>query len=215
MHLSKLTVRGFRASAEAKIEVDLPGRFSVLVGANAAGKTTVGDALYLGHAKTFPRLSPPSAAMLGARTGTRAVDIEYRYASVDDEEGPLGVQIQEQSGLAPAGAIAATLSRTLYRDLGVVRARKGDESEHADAFRLIYLPAHRNPLDELARREVRILVELLRAQQQADAGNRSLQALRTRAGTLLDTLSTDPLIAAVGPDRGFLLTSDHRNSLGR
>jgi putative ATP-dependent endonuclease of OLD family len=47
VHLSKLTVRGFRASAEGEIEVNLPGRFSVLVGANAAGKTTVSDALYL------------------------------------------------------------------------------------------------------------------------------------------------------------------------
>ena len=31
---------------------------------------------------------------------------------------------------------------------------------------LVHLPAWRNPVDELARRETRILVELLRAQQQ-------------------------------------------------
>lgn len=197
MHLSKLTVRGFRASAEADIAVSFPGRFSVPVGANAVGKTTVSDALYLGHAKTFPRLPPPSASTLGTRGGTRAVDMEYHYAAAGDQEGPLGLQIQEQTGQASPGAHAATLSRTLYRDLGVVRSRKGEESEHADAFRLVYLPAQRNPLDELARREVRILVELLRAQQQADTGSRNLAGLRARAAGLLDHLSTDPLIAAV------------------
>jgi putative ATP-dependent endonuclease of OLD family len=194
VHLSKLAIRGFRASAESEIEVSLPGRFSVLVGANAAGKTTVSDALYLGHGKTFPRLPPPSAATLGI--GTRAVDIEYRYAD-DGQEGPLGVQIQEQSGQAPPGAVAATLSRALHRDLGAVRSRPGEQSDHADAFRLIYLPAQRNPLEELAKREVRVLIELLRAQQQATAGNRNLQGLRARAARLLEALSTDPLIAAV------------------
>jgi putative ATP-dependent endonuclease of OLD family len=195
VHLSKLTVRGFRASAETEVEVSLPGRFSVLLGANAVGKTTVSDALYLGHGRTFPWLPPPSAATLG--TGTRAIDIEYSYADGADREGPLGIQIQEQSGQAPPGAIAATWSRGLRRDLGVVRATAGEHSEHADAFRLVYLPAQRNPLDELARREARILVELLRAQQQASTGSRNLESLRARAASLLDRLSTDPLIAAV------------------
>jgi hypothetical protein len=35
------------------IEVDLPGRFTVLVGANAAGKTTLSDAIYLGRRRRF------------------------------------------------------------------------------------------------------------------------------------------------------------------
>lgn len=195
MHLSKLTVRGFRASAESDLEVSLPGRFSVLVGANAAGKTTVSDALYLGHSRTFPRLVPPSAATLGP--GTRAIEIEYSYADATDPEGPLGIQIQQQSGEGELGGTAAHWSRGLRRDLGVVRSTAGEKSEHADAFRLVYLPAQRNPLDELARREARILVELLRAQQQASTGSRNLEGLRTRAAVLLDNLSTDPLIAAV------------------
>ncbi|MFE1838146.1 hypothetical protein [Streptomyces sviceus] len=38
-------------------------------------------------------------------------------------------------------------------------------SQSAGPYKLIYLAAWRQPLDELARREVRILVELLRAQQ--------------------------------------------------
>jgi putative ATP-dependent endonuclease of OLD family len=195
MHLSKLTVRGFRASADSEVEVKLPGRFSVLVGANAAGKTTVSDSLYLGHAHRFPRLPPVTAATLG--DGTRNIDIEYSFASDTGEEGPLGIQIQDQSGQTPGGAVATRWSRGLRRDLGVVRATNDEPSEHADAFRLIYLPAQRNPLDELARREVRILVELLRAQQQAMTGSRNLEGLRARAASLLDNLSTDPLIGAV------------------
>ena len=195
MHLSKLTVNGFRASADSEVEVHLPGRFTVLVGANAAGKTTVSDSLYLGHTQRFPRLPPVTAATLGA--GTRTIDIEYSFATDGDQEGPLGTQIQDQSGQTPGGGVATRWSRGLRRDLGVVRATTDDPSEHMDAFRLIYLPAQRNPLDELARREVRILVELLRAQQQAMTGSRNLENLRARAASLLDSLSTDPLIGAV------------------
>jgi len=41
MHLGRLQLRRLRASAEHMMDVRLPGRFSVLVGANSAGKTTV------------------------------------------------------------------------------------------------------------------------------------------------------------------------------
>jgi putative ATP-dependent endonuclease of OLD family len=195
LHLTKLTVSGFRASADEAVAVAFPGRFSVLVGANGVGKTTVSDALYLGHSRKFPRLTPPSAATLG--TATRAIDVEYSFAAADELEGPLEVQIQQQSGQAPKGSVATSWSRLLSRELGSVRSRSGEKSEHADAFRLIYLPAQRNPLDELARREARIIVELLRAQQQASTGSRNLEDLRTRAASLLDNLSADPLISAV------------------
>lgn len=41
------------------------------------------------------------------------------------------------------------------------------------------------------------MIELLRAQQQADTGSRNLQVLRGRAAVLLEDISRDPLIAAV------------------
>lgn len=66
MHLSRLRVRGLRAAADGELELALPGRFAVLVGANAGGKTTISDALYLGHEKRFPFLPRPSSAALGA-----------------------------------------------------------------------------------------------------------------------------------------------------
>jgi putative ATP-dependent endonuclease of OLD family len=195
LHLSELNVRGFRASVEAEVELEIPGRFSVVIGANAAGKTTVSDAIYLGHSRTFPRLTPPSAATLGP--GPRGIDIEYRYAGVGEPEGPLGVQFQEQGGVAPAGSVAASWSRGLRRDLGVVRSFNLEQNDQIDSFRLVYLPAQRNPLDELARREVQIVVELLRAQQQIISGSRNIVGLRARASAMLDALASDPLISAV------------------
>jgi putative ATP-dependent endonuclease of the OLD family len=194
VHLSRVVVRGFRASAEAEIECALSGRFSVLVGANNAGKTTVCDALFLGHTQVFPRLPRSPAATLG--TGQRIVEIEYSYEPDPAQEGPLGRMLHEQTGVQSTG-VAGRWSRGLSRDLGSVAARTEDGSDLLELTRLIYLPAWRNPLDELARREARILVELLRAQQQQISGSRSLTSLRARASTLLEALARDGIIAAI------------------
>lgn len=195
MHLSKLTVRGLRASAEGELEVRLPGRFAVLVGANSAGKTTFSDAAYLGHGETFPALGRFSASALGS--GERSIAIEYTLQPAGDPEGPLGVQLLSQSGALQPGDVAAAWQKSLSRNLGAIRSRWDRDHDLTSAVKLIYLPAHRNPLDELARREARILVELLRAQQQRLDRTRNLTGLRTRAWALLEALSTDPLIQAV------------------
>lgn len=195
MHLSKLSVRGLRASAEGELEVRLPGRFAVLVGANSAGKTTFSDAAYLGHGETFPALGRFSASALGS--GERSIDIEYTLQPAGDPEGPLGVQLLSQSGALQPGDVAAAWRKSLSRNLGAIRSRWDPSHDLTSAVKLIYLPAHRNPLDELARREARILVELLRAQQQRLDRTRNLTALRTRAWALLEALSSDPLIQAV------------------
>lgn len=70
-------------------------------------------------------------------------------------------------------------------------------SDYESLIRLVHLPAWRNPLDELARRETRILVELLRAQQQNLGRGRNLAGLRARASNLLDALATDDLLVAL------------------
>jgi putative ATP-dependent endonuclease of the OLD family len=195
MHLSRLQVRGLRASADHTMDVRLPGRFLVLVGANSAGKTTVADAAYLAHGRKFPLLPRLSAAALG--DGDRLVDVEYQFSGEPSDEGPLGRQIQEQSGRSAPGTPAAAWTVSLHRELGGIRAKTLAGSDHADAFRLIYLPAWRNPVDELARREARILVELLRAQQQNLGRGRDLSGLRARASALLESLASDELIAAL------------------
>jgi putative ATP-dependent endonuclease of OLD family len=194
MYLSRVRVRGFRAGAERELDVELPGRFAVLVGSNSAGKTTFADAAYLAHPQTFPSLPRFSAASLAS--GDRGIDVEYRLEDSDRLEGPLGKQALDQSSALAAGEPVAAWDTTLSRSLGWVRARRG-RHDLAEKIRLLYLPANRNPIDELARREARILVELLRAQQQRLDGSRNLTGLRVRAWHLLDALSEDPLIKAV------------------
>ena len=194
MHLSRLAVRGFRAAADAELQCRFPGRFSLLVGANNVGKTTVSDALYLAHPQVFPRITRPPSSTLGAPP--RTIEVEYEYANAPDVEGPLGHLLHTQSGVDAQG-VATTWTRGLGRSLGQVETRSLITSPHQDLFRLIYLPAHRNPLDELARREARILVELLRAQQQRVNGSRNLAGLRAKASALLEALTNDGLINAV------------------
>lgn len=41
MHLKRIRIEGYRASAAASITCELSGRFSLILGANGAGKTTI------------------------------------------------------------------------------------------------------------------------------------------------------------------------------
>lgn len=191
MHLSKVIVRGFRASAHNDIECLFPGRFTVLVGANNVGKTTVCDALYLAHRHVFPRLPRPMSATLG--TGDRSIDVEYSFGADPAQEGPLGRDMFTQSGVEATGT-AGAWTYVLSRDLGRVGSQVSVNADLNERVRFIYLPAWRNPLDELARREARVLVELLRAQQQRLTGSRNLTRLRSRAAGLLDALARDGVL---------------------
>ena len=188
MYLSVVTVKGFRASADGELSCTFPGRFSVLVGPNNVGKTTVCEALYLAHPQVFPRLQRPSAAALGS--SPRVIDVKFEFGG-DGPEGPLGQSLVDQS-LGPP-----SWSRRLERSLGSVRAVSVDNGLHVDATRLIYLPALRNPVDELARREAEVLVELLRAEQERRRGHRNLADVRALAARLLDGLVTHELIQSV------------------
>lgn len=195
MHLSRLRIRGLRGAADGELELKLPGRFAVLAGANAAGKTTLSDAMSLGHSKRFPQQPRLSAAALGA--GDRELEVEYSFAATGETEGPLGRQLQAQSGRSVPGSVAAIWTKTLHRSLGSVIARALVTSDIEGETLLVYLPAWRNPLDELARRETRVLVELLRAQQQNRGRGRDLSRLRGRASGLLELLATDDLLQAL------------------
>lgn len=199
MYLSRLLVSGLRASADNSIDISVPGRFAVLLGANSAGKTTFSQGAHLAHPKTFPRVTRPSAEALGS--GERLVEVEYRFADDPDREGPLGRRYHIEDGRIRPGEIAAAWTRTLYRDLGQVGARFVDDGSEdrrrAGDMRFIYLPATRNPVDELGRKEARILVELLRAQQQRLGKGRDLTDLREFAADLLDKLAGHELVAAL------------------
>lgn len=190
MHLSEVKVEGFRAAGTDAFECRFPGRFSVLLGSNNSGKTTLAEAIYLAHAHRFPQLPRPSAAALGPTPR----QIEVRFAPAEDGQ-PRG---QLEQWLDDHGFGPPAWTRRLERSLGKVRAAGiEDASEGADRTRVIYLPAHRNPVDELARREAEILVELLRAEQQRQHGHRNLGTLRARAEVLLAQLVTHDLVQSV------------------
>lgn len=190
MHLRRVTVDGFRAAASAPLTVEFPGRFSLLVGANGAGKTTINDAIYWAHRERFPRLQPPDAAVLGP--APRRVSIEYQLETDPAHEGALGTFLTSIGGGAPAW------TRTLERSLGRVRATEIDSLvDGHDLTRLVYLPALRNPVDELSRREANVLVELLRAEQKRNPSAGSLQAVRAKAQDLLGNLTAVNLVKEV------------------
>lgn len=191
MFIRRLTVRGFRSAADTDLTCELPGRFSLILGANNAGKTTLADAAHLAHPHSFPGLSRPSVAVLG-RTTPREILVDFEFSPAGDTESLLGM------GLKAASLPAPSWTRQLERNLGQVRARTVSPTpEGFDNLRLVYLPAHRNPIDELARREAQILVELLRAEQQRLHGHRNLVDIRNRAAHLLDELVKADLITSV------------------
>lgn len=195
MHLSRIAVRGFRAAVQSPMECALPGRFSVLVGANNAGKSTICDAAYLAHRKAFPRIPRPASSTLGS--GERMVEVEYSFATAASDEGPLGRMLQALRGVEQQGK-AASWSKVLARNLGRIEARALQSvPDVEDKCRLIYLPAFRNPVDELARNEARVLVELMRSQQQQKTGSRNLEGLRRQASGLLENLADHGLINAL------------------
>jgi putative ATP-dependent endonuclease of OLD family len=191
MYLKRVAVQGFRASADGPIICELPGRFAVLLGANNAGKTTIADALYLGHPHNFPQIGRPGVATLGP-TSPRDIEIEYAYSAGAELESALGSALQAQ------GLPAPRWSRLLERNLGRVRSSPASGPvDGGDQIRLIYLHGHRNPLDELARREAQVLIELFRAEQQRLRGHRNLSDLRAFAARLLDELTSSGLIDSV------------------
>ncbi|MCO6751703.1 AAA family ATPase [Streptomyces sp. IpFD-1.1] len=209
VHLSRIAVSGFRASAEGAMACDLPGRFSALIGANGAGKTTLTDALYLAHPTSrFPVLPRYGSAALAPERSTRAIEVAYELGDSLDEEGHLGRRLH-QVDHRPLGQVAQSWDVRLDRRLGGVVPKV--VSAHGrtldlDPYKLIYLPAWRHPLDELARREARILVELLRAEQQRLNGTRNLVGLRARASQLLEELAKESIIDAVEKRIGGYLT---------
>lgn len=199
MFISEVSVCGYRASAEAPLVCEIPGRFAVLVGPNAGGKTTIADAIYLAHSKRFPQYPSPSADALGVRP--RLIELEYSFESDPNSEGTLGRWLQSMAQGAP------TIARSLHRDLGRIRARTESAPDYADQLVVVALPAHRHPLDELARREAVSLLELLRSEQQRRRNHRNLVDLRGSAEAALDALLRHSLIRAVEERIGTHLDS--------
>jgi putative ATP-dependent endonuclease of OLD family len=190
VYLSKIEVEGYRASAASPVVCELPGRFSLLLGANGSGKTTINEAVLHAHPQRFPRPSPIDAGVLGPPP--RAVRVEYSYETDPNDEGALGLALQGSGFAAPSWG------RPLERSLGKVRAGSIlDVAGRPDNIRLIYLPALRNPVDELSRRDTQVLLELLRAEQLRSPAGGGLPALRARAEAMLASLTAHELVVNI------------------
>ncbi|MFQ6226268.1 ATP-dependent nuclease [Nocardia sp. NPDC002869] len=190
MHLRKFRVEGFRAAAASPVFVEFPGRFSLLVGSNGVGKTTINDAIYWAHVERFPQLQQPDASVLGP--APRSIDVEYAMETDPAHEGALGAARQAM------GLGAPLWRRTLERSLGRVRAAGVDSTvDGHEQVRLVYLPALRNPVDQLSRRETRVLLELMRAEQKRNPAGGSLAQVRAQAERLLKKLTTQQLLLDV------------------
>ena len=128
-----------------------------------------------------------------SRRERQIMDILYRRGRAT------GIEVMEDLPGTPSYSTVRTQLRVLEK--------KGHVRHEEQGPKFIYLPAWRHPLDELARRETRILIELLRAEQQRLDGSRSLVPLRVKASRLLENLAKDGLIAAVEERIGNHLAS--------
>jgi len=190
MYLKRIRIEGYRASANSPMTCELGGRFSLIVGANGAGKTTINEGIALAHPRRFPSLAPIDANALGSPP--RSVQVEYAYETEESDEGAFG-RFRKRQGLG-----APKWSRPLERSLGRVRAGTPLESasEYED-IRLVHLPALRNPVDDLSRRDARILLELLRADERRHPETGGLHALRGQAAAMLTAITSHQLVRNV------------------
>lgn len=190
MYLHKVTVQGYRAAVDEELVCEFPGRFSVMIGANGSGKTSIAEAMYLAHRHVFPQIPRPIAAAL-APAADRFIEVTYAYEN--PEPHPVWAT-QQLNGETPP-----SLRRQLEPSMGRVRAKgiEGAEDAAIDALVLLFLRADRRPADELAGREARLIVEALRAEQQRRTGHRRLSAVKATVGRLLDQLHHDPLVESL------------------
>lgn len=162
MHLKKITVEGYRAAAQAKMSCEFKSRFSLILGANGSGKTTINEAIALAHPTRFPWMPPIDASVLG--NSPRKITVEYAYEKEKSEESVFEKQLKSRQIPAP------NWESMLERSMGSVRVRRKTINDvPRDNIRLIHLPAVRNPIDELSRRDTQILLELFRAAERASS----------------------------------------------
>lgn len=190
MYLSQVKIRGYRAAASDEISVNIPGRFALIMGANGSGKTTINEAIAIAHTRVFPKCGAVDATALGP--APRQVHVKYEYESDDALEGVYARQRKDR------GVPAPEWKRNIDRYLGLVKPGKVDGSvDDVNAMRLVYLPAVRNPVDDLSRRDSRVLLELFRAVSRNRNGADSLVSLRSKAEHMLKTLVKHELVQEI------------------
>lgn len=187
MYLRHIVVDGFRAATAEPLECELPGRFAVLLGANSTGKSTVTDAIALGHQVVFPWKPRASSAAL-TRARPRTIDLAYKYEEAETLEIWSGRQAQ--------GVPAPAWTRRLSSSMGSVRTEvdPATSPEAREVFAnlpVLYLSSMRNPVIDLAGRDARLIVEMLRSEAKRPGQTASLAGLRKHMGNLLGKIVGD------------------------
>lgn len=178
MYLKHVQTHGFRAASVDPLRCELPGRFSVLLGGNGGGKTTLIDSIVLAHRDVFPGTQRPSAALLSKDVTARSIDIEYILET--PETSPLGM-------LCDSSVKVPSWSTTLTSSMGRISASR-DDAPGEGILPVLYLSPTRNPAADLAGREAHLIVELLRSQVYRDKGDKSLKDLRGLLGGLIGSV---------------------------
>jgi putative ATP-dependent endonuclease of OLD family len=185
MYLLEIVVDGFRAAAHGPLKCELPGRFAVLLGPNSTGKSTISDALAIAHSDVFPWKPRASSAVLNRDRAHRMIKITYEYE--DSETLPIWRERRAQ------GVPAPTWTRRLYSSLGTVRSEveagvSKEAREVFDNLPLLYFASTRNPVQDLAGRDSRLIVELFRSEAKRQGHPTSLAGLRKHLRNLIRTI---------------------------
>lgn len=187
MYLQSVTVHGYKAASARPLQCILPGRFALLAGPNSSGKSTVVESILMAHRDVFPPVGRPTSAALSASVVAPTIDVEYSLESPDGS--PLG-ELYETSGAGPRWTTALSSS------MGRISASRIDSIAEG-RFPILYLSPVRNPATDLAGRDARLIVELLRAQVLRERGDKSLKSLaRQLSGLIGSVVSKAPVAGA-------------------
>ena len=178
MYLEKVVVHGYRAAANRPLECQLPGRFAVLAGPNSSGKSTVVESILMAHRDVFPFFGRPTSAGLSRSVASRTIDVTYSLETPDTS--PLG-ELCRSDGRVPQW------TTELSSSMGRISASR-TESIAEGQLPILYLSPTRNPAADLAGRDARLIVELLRAQALRDRGDKSLKDLRGQLSGLIGSV---------------------------
>jgi putative ATP-dependent endonuclease of OLD family len=179
MHLARIETHGYRSARDAPLECDIPGRFAVLAGGNSHGKSTIVDSIAMSHPDVFPYFDRLSSAALARSVTSPTIDVTY-------ELGPPGVS---PLGDTLRGAGGAPIWQTaLSSSMGRIQVNRNPPVSPGQ-LPVMYLSPTRDPDRDLAGRDSRVIVEMLKAQALRTRGDRSLGELRARLGRLIGNLT--------------------------
>lgn len=195
MYLEKVVVHGYRAASKAPLECVLPGRFAVLAGPNSSGKSTVVESILMAHRDVFPYFARPTSAALSRSVASRTIDLTYAWE--DNDHSPLGE-------LCRADARMPKWTTELSASMGRISPSRTEPIAEGQ-LPILYLSPTRNPAADLAGRDARLIVELLRAQAFRDRDDKSLKDLRGQlAGLISSVVSKWPVADAEARVAGTL-----------